>query len=112
MNLFDCKAIHINKIYSVKKYSGFAKPLSPKEYGIFFKTYKIVIYLSGIQKRLMQKAHEYIMENYRNPDFDYKGLCHASALEYAYFSELFFQHVLLFERIQKTDRIFTLAIPY
>ena len=152
MNLFDCKAIHINKIYSVKKYSGFAKPLSPKEYGIFFKTYKIVIYLSGIQKRLMQKAHEYIMENYRNPDFDYKVLCHASALEYAYFSELFkktfkmspvrfvtkmridyaqktarhkpsvhsrncrnarfFQHVLLFERIQKTDRIFTLAIPY
>lgn len=89
MNLFDCEAIHINKIYSVKKYSGFAKPLSPKEYGIFFKTYKIVIYLSGIQKRHLQKAHEYIMENYRNPDFDYKGLCHASALEYAYFSELF-----------------------
>ena len=37
----------------------------------------------------MQKAHEYIMENYRNSDFDYKGLCHTTGLEYAYFSELF-----------------------
>lgn len=47
MNLFDCKAIHINKIYSVEKYSRFAKPLSANEYGTFFKTYEIVFYLSG-----------------------------------------------------------------
>ena len=47
MNLFDCEAIHINKIYSVEKYSRFAKPLSANEYGTFFKTYEIVFYLSG-----------------------------------------------------------------
>ena len=47
MNLFDCETIHRNKIYSVEKYSGFAKPLSIKEYGTFFKTYEIVFYLSG-----------------------------------------------------------------
>lgn len=197
MQLFDCDDISITKIYSVEKYSGFAKPLSTKEYGTFFKTYEIVFYLSGenttivdeveiydcagsvrympkgqsrgrytvqhlseyascidvyfdtdspmpehaigllnngnlkdkfiklfdtwqkkgigyyaasmmifydiissfqkqqhfylsgIQKVHMQKAHEYIMENYRNPDFNYKALCYATGLEYAYFSELF-----------------------
>ena len=89
MKLFDCETIHINKIYSVEKYSGFAKPLSTKEYGTFFKTYEIVFYLSGIQKDHMQKANEYIIENYKNPDFNYKELCHATGLEYAYFSELF-----------------------
>ena len=41
MNLFDCETIHINKIYSVEKYSGFAKLLSTKEYGTFLKTYEI-----------------------------------------------------------------------
>ena len=197
MNLFNCETIHINKIYSVEKYGGFAKPLSTEEYGTIFKTYEIVFflsgenttivdnveihdcagsvrympkgqsrgrytvqhlseytscidvyfdtdspmpkhatglfnkenlkdkflklfdtwqkkdagyyassmmifydiissfqkqqhfYLSGTQKWHMQKAHEYIMENYKNPDFSYKELCHATGLEYAYFSELF-----------------------
>ena len=197
MNLFDCETIHINKIYSVEKYSRCAKLLSTKEYGTFFKTYEIVFYLSGenttivngveihdcpgsiryipkgqscgkytvqhlseyascidvyfdtdspmpeqaigllnneilkdkfiklfdtwqkksigyyaysmmilydiissfqkqqhfylsgTQKEYMQKAHEYIIENYRKPDFDYKELCHVTGLEYAYFSELF-----------------------
>ena len=42
MNLFDCETIHINKIYSVEKYSGYSKLLSTKEYGNFFKTYEIV----------------------------------------------------------------------
>ena len=46
-------------------------------------------YLSGTQKEHMQKAHEYIMENYKNTDFNYNELCHATGLEYAYFSELF-----------------------
>ena len=197
MNLFDCETIHINKIYSVEKYSGCAKPLSIKEYGTFFNTYEIVFYLSGetvtivdgveihdcagsirympkgqsrgrytvqhlseysscidvyfdadspmpehatgllnnenlkdkfmklfdtwqkksigyyassmmifydiissiqrqqhfylsgIQKEHIQKAYEYIVANYRKPDFNYKELCHTTGLEYAYFSELF-----------------------
>lgn len=197
MNLFGYETLHINKIYSVEKYSGYAKPLSTKEYGTFFKTYEIVFYLSGenttivdgveihdcagsirympkgqsrgrytvqhlseyascidvyfdtdspmpeqaiglfnndnlkdkfiklwdtwqkkgigyyassmmifydiissfqkhqhfylsgTQKEHMQRAHEYIMENYKNPDFSYKELCHAAGLKYAYFSELF-----------------------
>ena len=197
MNLFDCETIHINKIYSVEKYSGYAKPLSAKEYGTFFKTYEIVFYLSGenttivdgveihdcagsvrympkgqscgrytvqhiseyascidiyfdtdspmperaigllnnenlkdkfiklletwqkkgigyyassmmifydiisffqkqqyfylsgTQKEHMQKANEYIIKNYRKPDFNYKELCRSTGLEYAYFSELF-----------------------
>ncbi len=46
-------------------------------------------YLSGPQKEYMQKAYEYIAENYKNPDFSYKELCRVSGLEYAYFSELF-----------------------
>ena len=37
----------------------------------------------------MQKAYEYIAENYKNPDFSYKELCRSVGLEYAYFSELF-----------------------
>lgn len=53
------------------------------------KTYEIVFYLSGIQKEYIRKAYEYIMENYRRPDFDYKELCSATGLGYAYFSELF-----------------------
>ncbi len=197
MNLFDCETIHINKIYSVEKYSGYAEPLSIKEYGTFFNTYEIVFYLSGenttivdgveihdctgsirympcgqthgrytvqhiseyascidvyfdtdspmpnhpiglfnnenlkdkfiklldtwqkkdvgyyassmmlfydiistfqkqqqsylsgTQKKYMQKAHEYIAANYKNPDFNYKELCHTTGLEYAYFSKLF-----------------------
>lgn len=197
MKLFDCETMHINKIYSVEKYSGYSKLSSIKEYGSFFNTYEIVFYLSGenttivdgveihdcagsirympkgqsrgrytvqhlseyascidvyfdtdspmpehaigllnnetlkdkfikllntwqkksvgyyassmmifydiissfqkqqyfylsgIQKEHMQKAHEYIMENYKSPDFSYKELCHATGLEYAYFSELF-----------------------
>lgn len=116
------------------------------------KTYEIVFYLSGIQKEYIRKAYEYIMENYRRPDFDYKELCSAIGLGYAYFSELFkkafkmspvkfvtkmridyakellvtnrrsvskiaetdrrfFKHLLLFKRVQKANRIFTLAIP-
>ncbi len=197
MNLFDGEIVHINKIYSVEKYSGYAKALSIKEYGTFFRTYEMVFYLSGenttivdgveihdctgsirympkgqshgrytvqhlseytscidvyfdadspmpehaigllnnenlkdkfiklfdtwqkkgigyyassmmifydiissfqkrqhfylssMQKEHMQKAHEYITENYRKSDFNYKALCHATGLEYAYFSELF-----------------------
>ena len=197
MNLFDCETININKIYSVEKYNGYAKPLSIKEYGNFFRTYEIVYYLSGenlttvggfkihdcagsvrympkgqsqgkytvqhlseyascidiyfdtnspmpehpiglpnnesltdkfikllniwqkknvgyyassmmtfydiissfqkqqnsylsgTQKEHMKSAYKYIIENYKNSDFSYKKLCHASGLEYAYFSELF-----------------------
>lgn len=197
MNLFDCEAIHINKIYSVENYNGYAKPLSINEYGTLFKTYELVFYLSGenttvvdgieihdcagsvrylpkgqssgrytvqhlseytscidvyfdtdspmprhpigllnnenlkdkfiklsdtwhkkdigyyassmmifydiissfqknqhfylsgTRKEHMQKAHEYITENYKNPDFSYRELCRAAGLEYAYFSELF-----------------------
>lgn len=197
MKLFDCETIHINKIYSVDKYSGYAKPLSTKEFGTFFKTYEIVYYLSGenttvvdgveihdcagsvrympkgqsrgrytvqrlseyascidvyfdtdspmperavgllknenlkdkfmklldtwqkkdigyyassmmifydiisafqkqqqsylsgAQKKYMQKAYEYIVSNYKNPDFNYMELCRAAGPRYAYFSELF-----------------------
>lgn len=197
MNLFDCEAIHINKIYSVEKFVGSSTLSSTKEYGNFFKTYEIVFYLagenativdgveihdcagsirympkgqsqgkytvqhlseytscidiyfdtdspmpehaigllnngnlkdkfmklfdtwqkkgigyyassmmlfydiissfqkqqhfylSGIQKEHMQRAYEYIRENYKTPDFNYKELCRATGLEYAYFSELF-----------------------
>ena len=197
MNLFDCETIHINRIYSVEKYSRHAEPLSVIEFGNFFKTYELVFflsgenttvvdgveihdcagsvrympkgqsrgkytvqriseyascidiyfdtdspmpehaigllnceslkdkfiklfdtwqkksvgyyassmmifydiissfqkqqhfYLSGTQKEHMQKAHEYIVGNYKNPDFSYKELCRAAGLEYAYFSELF-----------------------
>lgn len=46
-------------------------------------------YLSGIQKEHMQKARDYITENYKKPNFSYKELCHVTGLEYAYFSELF-----------------------
>ena len=47
MNLFDCEAIHINKIYSVEKFVGSSTLSSTKEYGNFFKTYEIVFYLAG-----------------------------------------------------------------
>lgn len=46
-------------------------------------------YLSVNQKQYMQKAYNYITKHYRDNGFDYKVLCAATGLEYAYFSELF-----------------------
>lgn len=46
-------------------------------------------YLSSAQRDYMQKAYNYIAENYKSANFDYKELCRVSGLEYAYFSELF-----------------------
>lgn len=46
-------------------------------------------YLSVVQKEHMQRGYEYIRENYKTPDFNYKELCRATGLEYAYFSKLF-----------------------
>lgn len=46
-------------------------------------------YLSSPQKASIQKAYDYLLQNYKAPDFDYEELCHASGLKYAYFSELF-----------------------
>ena len=46
-------------------------------------------YLGAEMRRQMQKAYDYILENYRNPKFDYHALCAVTGWKYSYFSELF-----------------------
>lgn len=46
-------------------------------------------YMSDTQKAYMQKAYYYIIKHYTDSPFNYRELCAASGLEYAYFSELF-----------------------
>lgn len=46
-------------------------------------------YLDKKQRNYMQKAYNYILDNYRMCEFDYKELCNSTGLKYAYFSQLF-----------------------
>lgn len=46
-------------------------------------------YLTFAVRSQMQKAYNYILENYRNPKFDYRALCGVTGWKYSYFCELF-----------------------
>ena len=46
-------------------------------------------YLPKNQAEKLDKAHEYLIENFKNKDFDYTALCAASGMSYSYFKELF-----------------------
>lgn len=59
--------------------------------------YEIICAIKGIEKQYVtsdkrkkiEKAYDYILKNYRNPDFDYSMLARESGYCYSYFSELF-----------------------
>lgn len=46
-------------------------------------------YLSGAQRKYMEKAHEYAVRHFTDADFDYSALCCETGLKYSHFSVLF-----------------------
>ena len=46
-------------------------------------------YLSTQHKSILEKAHDYIVQNYRSCSFDYSELCKTTGLSYSYFYDLF-----------------------
>ena len=61
---------------------------------IFYEIIKIIQkhnkkYISTQQSEKINHAHEYIIENYRDKNFDYEKLCQKTGLSYSYFKELF-----------------------
>jgi len=46
-------------------------------------------YFSTQQKDKLSAVYDYLLENYKNKDFDYKKLCEKSGLSYSYFKKLF-----------------------
>lgn len=46
-------------------------------------------YLDKNQRGYMNRAYNYIVENFKSPEFNYTKLCKSTGLKYAYFSELF-----------------------
>lgn len=46
-------------------------------------------YFSTQQKDKLSLAYEYLLENYKNKNFDYKKLCEKSGLSYSYFKKIF-----------------------
>lgn len=80
------------KLYDVwnKKELGYYQKSMSVFYDILFHLQKNQNeYLSKTQKNYMSLAYDYIIKNYKSADFNYRELCKASGLEYAYFSELF-----------------------
>lgn len=83
---------HFLKIYnlwSAKKEGYYAKCMS------FF--YDIIAalqkhsasYLTSSQAKKLELAHEYMIENFKNTDFDYNALCASTGISYSYFKRLF-----------------------
>ena len=46
-------------------------------------------YQTKSQSQKLDAAYEYILKNFKEPNFDYKELCKKTGLGYSYFSELF-----------------------
>ena len=46
-------------------------------------------YVTGDKRTRMESAYDYILQNYRNSDFDYNVLLKKSGYRYSYFSEIF-----------------------
>lgn len=42
--------------------------------------------------RKLESAHAYILENYKNPQFDYRALCAVTGFSYSHFQNLFRSH--------------------
>lgn len=83
------KAVRLHKIWQ-SKHSGYYVEAMMIFYDIIFNLQKESCeYLPTKQQMQMRRAYEYILENYRSHDFDYKKLCEVSGFKYTFFSELF-----------------------
>lgn len=72
-----------------------------KKTGYYFRSMKVLYdiiekinshkegYITNAQKEKIDAAYSYIIEHYRDREFDYKQLCSVSNLSYSYFKELF-----------------------
>ena len=79
----DDKFLKLYRIWSKREVGYYAKAMSA--------LYEIIAeiqceqyrYLDKKQRDYMQKAYNYILDNYRMVEFDYKELCNSTGLKYA-----------------------------
>lgn len=83
------KFLKLYDVWNKKEIGYYQKAMSIFYDILFFIQSKQSEYLSKPQKHHMNLAYDYIVKNYKSTNFNYKELCKASGLKYAYFSELF-----------------------
>ena len=84
-NLF----IKIYNIWSSKRENYYVDCMS-----VFYEIIKIIKnipnkYISNSQSEKINLAHEYMLQNYKDQNFDFKELCKQTGFSYSYFKELF-----------------------
>ncbi len=81
--------LKIYNLWSAKKEGYYAKCMSVFYEIIAALQKQNTMYLPSSQAKKLDLAHEYMIENFKNKEFDYGALCACTGMSYSYFKELF-----------------------